>query len=191
MGLISILYFIGFILITGVRTYFSIKNKPPKGLDVQFPLVERLFLGLTGVGMIIPLVYLAKDWFSFADYPRIPVLQWIGLAVFFFSSWVLYRSHADLGKNWTPEVAIQEGQSLITSGIFKHMRHPMYASHLYWGIAQVLIFPNWIVGPFLLIAVILLLSQRIGREEAMMMEQFGEEYESYKKRTGRFLPKIN
>jgi len=48
---------------------------------------------------------------------------------------------------------------------------------------------SWLIVP-LLVASILLLYARIGKEEAMMIERFGNEHRAYMQRTGRFLPRL-
>ena len=69
------------------------------------------------------------------------------------------------------------------------MRHPMYAAHLYWAVANVMIIPNWLAGSALLVVVIFFLPYRIKREEKMMKKQFGEEYQKYICNTWFILPK--
>ncbi len=64
----------------------------------------------------------------------------------------------------------------------------MYAAHILWGIAAALMLHNWIAGfAFLAVSVTHYLS-RVDAEERMMLEQFGEQYESYMQRTGRLTP---
>jgi len=87
-------------------------------------------------------------------------------------------------------VAINEKQNLIQNGVYKHIRHPMYTSHLLWGIGNALVFANWIVGPAMLIAFILFLPQRIKREEKLLIEEFGSKYEDYIKKTGALFLKL-
>lgn len=49
--------------------------------------------------------------------------------------WLLWRSHADLGRSWMGTLAIKEKHALVTQGVYRHIRHPMYAAHWLWGIA--------------------------------------------------------
>jgi len=64
----------------------------------------------------------------------------------------------------------------------------MYAAHLLWGIAQVLLLQNWIAGFAMLATSLPLYLVRIPREEQMMLEHFGEEYHLYMSQTGRVIP---
>ena len=52
----------------------------------------------------------------------------------------------DLGGNWSATLEIRERHSLVTHGVYRRVRHPMYAAHWLWGIAQALLIQNWIAG---------------------------------------------
>lgn len=64
----------------------------------------------------------------------------------------------------------------------------MYAAHILWGIAQILLIHNWIAGFSLYIFTLLLYLNRVNREEKLLYEEFGKEYIDYINRTGRILP---
>jgi protein-S-isoprenylcysteine O-methyltransferase Ste14 len=102
---------------------------------------------------------------------------------------VFWRAHADLGQNWSPTLQIREGHRLVTNGIYQSIRHPMYASQWLWVIAQALLLQNWIAGLGGVISFLPMYLLRVGPEEQMMVDEFGEEYRNYMGRTGRVLPK--
>jgi protein-S-isoprenylcysteine O-methyltransferase Ste14 len=104
--------------------------------------------------------------------------------------WLFRRSHKDLGRNWSVTLEVREGHQLVTGGVYAHVRHPMYASFFLWGIAQALLIPNWIAGLSGLLAVLALYAVRQSREEAMMRQTFGVEYDAYCVRTKRLIPGI-
>jgi protein-S-isoprenylcysteine O-methyltransferase Ste14 len=79
---------------------------------------------------------------------------------------------------------------LVTGGVFKYIRHPMYAAHLLWAVAQALMLHNWIAGFSLLVVTIPQYLFRVNAEEQMMLEQFGEQYKNYMQRTGRIIPRF-
>jgi protein-S-isoprenylcysteine O-methyltransferase Ste14 len=157
---------------------------------LEKPLMLFVLLGM----QVIPLVYILSSWLDFADY-RLPttaglVVGWIGAAVFAVALWLLWRSHADLGRNWSPTLQIREEHSLVTRGVFHHIRHPMYAAHWLWAVAQALLLQNWIAGLAMMAAFLPLYLHRVTREEQMMLEHFGDEYRSYMNRTGRIVPRF-
>ncbi len=143
---------------------------------------------------LVPLIYIFTPWLSFADYqlPSIAflVLTLAGAALFVIAMWLLWRSHADLGKNWTPAVEHLQGQRLVTEGVYHRIRHPMYAAHWLWSIAQLLLLHNWVAGLASVVCFIPFTWLRVTAEEKMMLESFGEEYRVYMQRTGRFLPRF-
>ncbi len=127
---------------------------------------------------------------DFANYDRPFWLTIIGVMVLIVANILLWFSHHDLRSNWTPTLAIKKEHKLVDNGVYKFIRHPMYAAHIYWALGQMAILPNWIAGLSLIIFQFLLLISRIKDEENMMIEQFGDEYTDYMKRTGIIFPKI-
>ena len=104
--------------------------------------------------------------------------------------WLFYRSHTDLGTNWSVTLQTREEHSLVTTGIYSRIRHPMYSAMFALGVAQALFLPNWIVGPAYLVSFGLLYVFRVRIEERMMLDRFGTEYEEYVQRTGRLIPRL-
>jgi len=190
MESIELIYLASFIIVTGIRKYYTAKFKPDREQEKKSSILDKILLGLIGIAMLLPLLIIWIDLFPFANYQSIEVLRWAGLAIFVLGIYLLYRSHSDLGKNWNSQVAINKKQNLIQNGVYKGMRHPMYTAHLLWGIGNALVFTNWIVGPAMLITVILFLPQRIKREEKLLLEEFGTEYEDYMKKTGALISKL-
>jgi protein-S-isoprenylcysteine O-methyltransferase Ste14 len=85
---------------------------------------------------------------------------------------------------------VREEHRLITRGIYRRIRHPMYAALFLHGIGLALAVPNRVAGPSYLAALAILIAFRIGAEERMMLETFGEEYTTYMARTKRFVPGV-
>jgi protein-S-isoprenylcysteine O-methyltransferase Ste14 len=151
--------------------------------------LARLTISFTGM-CLLPATYVLTGEPKLADYPFRPALAWIGAAVFVSSLWLFHRTHKDLGRNWSVTLEIRDRHSLVTSGVYRHVRHPMYSAFWLWAIAQALLLPNWIAGPAGLVGFGTLFFLRIGREEQLMIEAFGDEYRDYMRRTSRVLPGI-
>jgi len=79
---------------------------------------------------------------------------------------------------------------MVTSGVYRQIRHPMYASIFLYAVAQTFLVPNWIAGPACLVTFTVLFILRVGREEQMMLEKFGDEYRAYAQRTKRLVPHV-
>jgi protein-S-isoprenylcysteine O-methyltransferase Ste14 len=146
-----------------------------------------LAVSFTGLG-IVPCVYVATHVLRFADYPFVPVASYLGIAVDIASLWLFFLTHRDLGRNWSVSLDLRERHTLVTTGIYAAVRHPMYAGFWLMALAQVLLLPNWVAGPAGLVGFGVLFFGRVRREEEMMIAAFGEEYRSYMRRTARVVP---
>jgi protein-S-isoprenylcysteine O-methyltransferase Ste14 len=150
---------------------------------------DRIVLVIAALGQfVVPLVYVATGWPAFADYPLQPLQAWAGLVVL-LAALVLFRlTHAQLGRNWSISLETRSQHSLVTAGLYGYVRHPMYSSFLLSALAQVLLLPNWVAGPAGLVGIAVLFFFRVGREEALMTETFGEDYRVYMQNTARIIP---
>jgi protein-S-isoprenylcysteine O-methyltransferase Ste14 len=146
-----------------------------------------LFDCLLGL-FIIPLIYAVTDWPQAAAYPPNVILFVVGAALFVFSLWLFYRSHKDLGRQWSVTLAIRDKHALINQGVYRLIRHPMYASFWLWGLAQAFLLPNFVAGLAGLASVAALFFMRIDNEERMMLETFGDEYRGSVAQTKRIIP---
>ena len=153
-------------------------------------LDNSLFLTVGVGGFVVPLLYVFTPLLSFADYSSPLWIGVTGAVLLVVGDWVFWKAHKDLGRNWSPILEIREGHTLITTGIYAHIRHPMYSSLWLLVIAQAMLLPNWVAGMSGLVPFAILYFQRVAKEERMMKEEFGSEYEQYLKRTGRVLPKL-
>jgi len=185
------IYLVGFIAGSVIRRLATRQYRRHSAAISRETELDKLLIMLASIGMILmPLFYLLTPWLDFADYCLPTWAGLIGAAVFAVSLWLLWRSHADLDGSWSPYLEIREEHSLVTHGVFLHIRHPMYAAHWLWGIAQALLLQNWIAGLAMLASFLPLYLVRVVREEEMMLESFGEEYRSYMNRTGRVIPRL-
>jgi protein-S-isoprenylcysteine O-methyltransferase Ste14 len=110
--------------------------------------------------------------------------------VFLAALWLFFCAHRDLGRNFSSSLKVREGHSLVTTGVYRYVRHPIYASLWLWSVAQALLLPNWLAGSAGFIGFSVLFFGRVAREEQMMLEIFGEDYRAYMARTARIVPGI-
>ena len=147
-------------------------------------------LVLAWVGFFVPLIWVASPAFSFAEYALGTGPLVAGVMCLVIGLWLFYRSHADLGTNWSITLEVREQHRLITQGVYRRIRHPMYLALTLYSIGQALVIPNWVAGPSNLIAFVILLALRLPAEEKMMVEEFGGEYAAYSARTKCLIPGI-
>lgn len=151
---------------------------------------EVTLLTLAWMGFLVPLIWVVSGVFSFADYALRPWPFGAGVVCLVSGLWWFYRSHSDLGTYWSITLEMRENHRLITQGVYRYVRHPMYAALFLYSMGQALVVPNWVVGPSYLVAFGILFALRIGAEERMMLETFGEEYAAYMARTKLLVPGI-
>jgi len=184
-------YFGLVIVASFVRLVYTRQYKRIPVAEDHRTVADALLISL-GQGMfVLPIIYVLTPWLDFAEYHLPTWAGWIGVALFAVSLWLLWRSHADLARNWSPRLEFLEGHSLVTHGGFRHIRHPMYAAHLLWGIAQVFLLQNWIVGFSMLVTWLPGYFYRTRVEERMMIDHFGDEYRAYMEHTGRVFPRLS
>ena len=185
------------IWVLGVAGWFAIRfrhqqqsRRTPKVRRADRAREAALLTASIGGMIALPAIYVFTDQPKFASYPFMPALAGMGAAVFALALWLFHRTHRDLGRNWSVTLEIREQHKLITTGIYSRLRHPMYAAFWMWALAQALLLPNWIAGPAGLVGFGTLFFFRIGREERLMVEMFGEEYRRYVERTDRVIPGV-
>lgn len=174
-----------------IRGVFIGKTKKNIKAEARVDLQERVLLLLVFVGgLLLPLIYLVTPLLAFADYTFASPVPWAGSVIMVLSLWLFFRSHADLGANWSQTLEIRVGHRLVTTGVYASVRHPMYSAILLFSLAQGLLLANWLAGWSALLSVAVMFALRIPREEEMMRDAFGDEYRRYMSRTGRLFPRL-
>jgi protein-S-isoprenylcysteine O-methyltransferase Ste14 len=182
-------FLVGFCVYVGIRGFYKQRTKSNQIAIGRMDFLEKALLVLLIPGaLVLPLVYLFTPWLGFADY-RLPMgADLCGLLLMLAALYLFWRSHADLGENWSQTLEVRKGHQLVTHGVYRSIRHPMYAALWLWFAAQSLILQNWLAGLYPLVAFAMMYFIRTPREEQMMREFFGEQYVDYMRRTGRVFP---
>ena len=187
----KISFFVLFIVWFLVRAYYGKKAQTGKQTEKIRPVFESCLVGLNFIGMmILPLAVVFTPWLDGFSMHLPDSVRLLFLVIGFFNVWLFAKIHADLGKNWSPVLEIKQDHTLVKSGIYKRIRHPMYAHIWLWVIGQGIILDNSLVLVFGVAAWGLLYYLRVPKEEEMLVDKFGDEYREYMKTTGRVIPKI-
>jgi protein-S-isoprenylcysteine O-methyltransferase Ste14 len=180
----------GCIASTCIRLLFARRAHANRIAERRHDASERaLVLGVFVTMLVLPLLSVATPLLDFAAYHLPAWTPVIGTFLQTAALWLFWRSHADLGRNWSPMLELRSDHRLVTEGVYRRVRHPMYAGIWLGVLAQPLLLQNWLSGPPVIAAFALLSLLRIPREEAMLQDRFGTVWVSYAARTGRFLPK--
>ena len=180
----------GTAVMIAIRAPHGHRNRRVKVAASYKTRLETALLILAWIGFFVPLIWIASPAFSFAEFPLRTGPLITGVMCLAIGLWLFYRSHADLGTNWSITLEVREQHRLITQGVYRRIRHPMYLALALYSTGQALIIPNRVAGPSNLIAFAILLALRIRAEERMMIERFGAEYVAYSIRTRRLIPGI-
>jgi protein-S-isoprenylcysteine O-methyltransferase Ste14 len=114
-------------------------------------------------------------------------LRFLGLALFTLGFIGMNWAEAALGKQFSVQVTLQQDHQLVTSGPYRYLRHPRYASILLYNLGLALLFRSWLA--LLLVGLLAgVLLWRIRDEETFMHQAFGPEWQSYSQRTWRLVP---
>jgi protein-S-isoprenylcysteine O-methyltransferase Ste14 len=151
---------------------------------------EIVLLTIAWIAFFLPLIWIATPAFAFADYPLHPIPLLTGALCLGLGLWLFHWSHADLGTNWSITLEVREKHQLVTHGVYRWVRHPMYLALFIYSAGQALALPNWLAGPSYGVAMALLFAFRVGPEERLMLEEFGQDYEVYRATTKRLVPGV-
>ena len=173
-----------------IRAPHGQRSRGVKVVEERPGVLEIVLLTLAWLAFFVPLVWVAAPVFAFADYALRPGPLLAGVVCLVAGLWLFARSHADLGTNWSITLEVREGHRLVTEGIYRTVRHPMYSALLLYSLGQALVVPNWIAGPSYGVAMAVLFAFRFKPEERMMLEEFGPDYAAYMERTKRLVPGI-
>ncbi|MEI2612045.1 MAG: protein-S-isoprenylcysteine O-methyltransferase [Candidatus Promineifilaceae bacterium] len=191
MTIFKIVYWLGIIIEMAIRAPLQKTWKAAAKTDQRVSSTEKVLLGLLSMVMFfIPLIYSLTNWLDFADYTLPLWMGWSGVLLLAGALFIFARAHKDLKTNWSPTLEIRQDHTLITNGIYRLIRHPMYASQWLWVIAQILLLQNWLAGPLDLLFFTFFYVLRVRAEEKMMLDTFGDQYRAYMKKTGGVIPRL-
>jgi protein-S-isoprenylcysteine O-methyltransferase Ste14 len=189
-----ILAVIIFLIGASISGYF--RRKADRESGEQVSLKEEgnamlIALRLTGISIWLSVFayMLNPNWMSWSRIDLPDGLRWLGVAMGLLGNALAYWVFSNLRNNVSPTVVTRSQATLVTSGPYRWVRHPLYLMGLisYTGFA--LLAENWFIA-LLSLAVFGLLVIRTAKEEAKLVEKFGAAYRNYMQHTGRFFPKL-
>jgi len=180
-------------------TYARVEPKHEKSIDEKYgkdrvtKIIGSIFGLIILLWIIIVIVYFFAydflNWFwriSLLDNDFVKIIAIIIMCIGLLLSFIFTRT---VGKSIKEAVASEEKPQLITTGIYNYIRHPAYTAMILSYMGTFLIIPNVLMLIFFL-GGIFVVYKHSREEEKSLMKIYKEEYEMYKKRVGRFLPKI-
>jgi protein-S-isoprenylcysteine O-methyltransferase Ste14 len=110
-----------------------------------------------------------------------------GLVLLFLGTTINIMGRFALGRNWGNQVVIYQDHTLVTGGVYRIVRHPLYAGLIWMFTGAALVFQNWLA---LLATMFIFLPGvyfRARQEEKALLAQFPT-YADYRNQTGMFFP---
>lgn len=150
----------------------------------------RRLLKLTKIGVLATLLVqtLCLSLFPIARRPG--PIRGAGLLLYLVGLTLALTGRLQLGKNWAnlEDRKVQAGQSLVSNGVYAHIRHPIYIGDVLLVTGLELALNSWL---FLLgLPLFAIVSRQAKAEEALLSESFSD-YEAYRRRTRRFIPLVH
>jgi protein-S-isoprenylcysteine O-methyltransferase Ste14 len=182
-----------FVVVIGVRRRFERRSRRLSASQIKHDLDSRrlidaqsALLTISNLGMIVYII--RPEWMAWSSVALPMWLAWVGSFAGVASTVLLVWSHVELGDNFSGGVKVRTSHQLVTSGPYRWVRHPMYTAFILLGMAWFFLWGNWFISGLWLGATALAIATRLNDEEAMMLREFGAEYEAYSRSTGRLFP---
>jgi len=174
-----------FLLYFGISTFRVKRTRTPEDAASRLPhvvlMISAAVLMFTNGLRIGPLGarFIAQSiWVQSAGI----LLTTLGATV---ALWARYS----LGQYWSSKIVVKENHQLIRSGPYAYVRHPIYTGMLLAGVGTAMFIGEW-RG---ILAVLLAATAEVRKakkEESLMMTEFGDQYQEYRKHTGFLTPRF-
>jgi protein-S-isoprenylcysteine O-methyltransferase Ste14 len=117
---------------------------------------------------------------------KIMWIEYIGIIFCYIGLTIFLLALISFGKSWRIGIDENNSNELITGGIFRYSRNPIFLFMDIYFVGIMLIYPT-IVFILMAVCTVMGIHAQIIREERFLENKFGEEYSEYKKRTRRYI----
>ena len=179
--------FVGFFVIERLFR----RGRNTKNMDrTQHDKGSTTFISVVmGLAIILLPISPLLNWLGIGEI-RVFWLSVLGLLLGIFGLVIRYIAFTTLGRFFSRTLREAEGHTLITTGIYKYIRHPGYLSDLLIFIGTALAMSNLISIITIPVTFAAAYAYRIHTEEIMLIEIFGNQYKEYQKTSKRLIPFI-
>ena len=178
----------------GISSYFRRKADRDTGEKISRKVDGSILMTVIKVGGLVlwltPLVYLLNpNWMAWSKIGLPDWVRGLGVAIGVLCVAMIYWLFSSIGSGISPTSATRKQHKLVTGGPYRWVRHPLYTTGSFIFISFGMMADNWFIAA-LGVLTFILMAIRTPKEEANLIEKFGDEYREYMKRTGRFLPRL-
>ena len=193
-NLFRILAALIFFTCIGISSYYRRKADQDSGEKIGRKVDGTAMMTLIKIGGLLlwlsPVLYLINPvWMSWSKIGLPEGVRWLGVGLGILCAIMVYWLFSSIGSGISPTSATRKQHTLVTSGPYRWVRHPLYTVGTSMFIAFGMMADNWFIAA-LGILTFILMAIRTPKEEANLIEKFGNTYREYMKETGAFLPKI-
>lgn len=193
---LGVLYFVAFLIIStcvliillAILINFIGSKNSGKVKKEKKSVVETGTMLLFFVGFYLILRF-RLGVIEFDNFPLKASLVGLGLAVIILGTVVNIKGRFKLGKNWANQIKIYSKHTLVTTGVYGIVRHPLYASLIWMFYAASLVYFSWVAALANTLIFIPFMYMRAKQEEKLLLKQF-KNYKDYQKSVGMFFPRL-
>lgn len=183
---------VGAALVVPIAVYYRVRSQSSGEKLDRRQEGWLILLTLRPIGILSMLGLLAfmidPAWMAWSAISLPTWLRWSGVVVGMLAGCLLIWTFHTLGKNLTDTVVTRQEHTLVTRGPYRWVRHPFYVAFAWAVIANSLVTANGFIFATGCVAFGLILLAML-REEARLLARFGDEYQKYRERTGKFWPR--
>jgi protein-S-isoprenylcysteine O-methyltransferase Ste14 len=177
------------LIIRTPRQARSFDSGEKQRLEGRLNVAVRSLAGLMGIALLV--VYLVKPaWMAWAALPVPDWMRWLGAALGGAGVAGLMWVHRELGRNFSATLQVRPDQTLVTSGPYRWVRHPMYTTLYLIVLSFFLISANWLIGTVWLGSFTAVVVTRVSKEDAAMEAKFSDAYRAWAAHTGGLVPRL-
>jgi protein-S-isoprenylcysteine O-methyltransferase Ste14 len=178
----------------GISIYFRLKADRETGQTISRSVDGNILMTIIRLGGLIlwlsPILYvLNPGWMEWSKIGLSDELRWLGVGLGILCVFGIYWLFSNISNNITPTSITRREHKLITSGPYRWVRHPLYTIGASLFVSLGMMADNWFIA-LLGLLMFIVMAIRTPKEEANLIEKFGDEYRNYMKNTGGFLPKL-
>lgn len=182
-------YLLGWIVMWVIRQSHLRNSLNDPGTENEGQAKDKLLILILFLGTsVMPLISILTPWLNAFDFSNPRGTGPIGIGLLVAGLVILHLAHRDLRENYSQDLEIKDEHTLITNGIYRYIRNPMYAAGFLMASSQIGLLGNWLSGFAGIITLTLFYLLRLPEEEAMLLKHFGKQYQDYMEITPRLIP---
>ncbi len=164
----------------GLRSIVGAAKEKPKTYLQKLPLTLAT---LTLVALVLGIFQIGTFEYTAENH----TLRLIGLIVYIVFSWIQIWAYKSLGENYSQEIVIFKNHKLISNGAFKTIRHPQYISQILLDLGAGFAVMSYLILPLAILQIPFII-MRASMEDKLLQKHFGDDFKTYKSKSGFMIP---